>query len=255
MTNREPNDTANTSSKPETPEITYNYIMMSLQAVSEQPETHAARPDPADDSAADKVICRVGQLTRMLHDSLRELGYNKLLEKATSAIPDAQDRLAYVAVMTEQAADRSLNATEIAKPIQDKLAADAASLSGLWQRLSDNQGPGEPGSDAFRNLVAQTRNYLDDVPNRTGATNAQLLEIMMAQDFQDLTGQVIKKITEMVQNLEQQLVQLLVDNVPADKKGEISTGLMNGPVVNPEGRSDVVTSQNQVDDLLASLGF
>jgi chemotaxis protein CheZ len=229
--------------------------MMSLEAVSEQPETRTARSAPADDSTADQVICRVGQLTRMLHDSLRELGYNKLLEKATSAIPDAQDRLAYVAVMTEQAAERSLNATEIAKPIQDKLAADAASLSGLWQQLFDNQGSGQPGSDAFKNLVVRTRNYLDDIPNRTGATNAQLLEIMMAQDFQDLTGQVIKKITEMVQNLEQQLVQLLVDNVPADKKGETGMGLMNGPVVNPEGRSDVVTSQSQVDDLLASLGF
>ncbi len=214
--------------------------------------------DTTQEEVVDSVISRVGQLTRMLHDSLQELGYDKLLEKAACAIPDAQDRLAYVAVMTEQAAERALNATEIAKPIQDKLAADAAGLSGRWQELFEGGGSGQLDTDAFRNLVTQTRNYLDDVPNRTNATNAQLLEIMMAQDFQDLTGQVIKKITEMVRNLERELVQLLLDNVPADKRAESSgsgTGLMNGPVVNAKGRSDVVTNQNQVDDLLASLGF
>ncbi len=211
--------------------------------------------DTTQEEVVDSVISRIGQLTRMLHDSLQELGYDKLLEKAAAAIPDAQDRLAYVAVMTEQAAERALNATEIAKPIQDKLAADAAGLSGRWQELFEGGGSGQLDTDAFRNLVTQTRNYLDDVPNRVNATNAQLLEIMMAQDFQDLTGQVIKKITGMVRNLERELVQLLLDNVPADKRAETGTGLMNGPVVNPKGRSDVVTNQNQVDDLLASLGF
>ena len=195
------------------------------------------------------------QRTRQLQESVQELGYNKGLEKAASAVPDAQDRLAYVAVMTEKAAERSLNATEIAKPIQDKLAADAANLSGLWKQGLDTQGSGQLDAEALKNLATQTRNYLDDVPNQTNATNAQLLDIMMAQDFQDLTGQVIKKITEMVQNLEQELVRLLLDNVPADKRGEASVGLMNGPVVNPEGRGDVVANQNQVDDLLASLGF
>jgi len=186
---------------------------------------------------------------------LRELGYDRRLEKAASEVPEARDRLAYVAVMTEQAAERSLNATEIAKPIQDRLAAEASSLSGRWQQLFDGRGVGQLDGEAFTQLVTHTRNYLDDVPNRTNATNAQLLDIMMAQDFQDLTGQVIKKITEMVQNLEQELVRLLVDNIPADKRAEASSGLMNGPVVNAEGRSDVVTNQSQVDDLLASLGF
>ena len=215
----------------------------------------AAEAGEAEGSIADKVIGRVGHLTRTLHDSLRELGYDKRLEAAASAVPEAQDRLAHVAVMTEQAAERSLNATDIAKPIQDKLAADAASLSGLWQHLLDNQGSVQLNPDAFKNLVMLTRSYLDDVPNQTNATNAQLLEIMMAQDFQDLTGQVMKKITQMVQTLERELVQLLVDNMPADKGGETNSGMMNGPVVNPKGRSDVVTNQNQVDDLLASLGF
>ena len=222
---------------------------------SNQASAAAVETNAASSNAVDKVICQVGQLTRMLHDSLQELGYNKRLEKAASEIPDAQDRLTYVAVMTEQAAERALSATEIAKPIQDQLAADAALLAERWRGLCDSEGAGQPHNDTFRKLVALTRTYLDDVPIRVNATNAQLMEIMMAQDFQDLTGQVIKKITQMVHNLEQELVRLLVDNIPADKRGETNTGLMNGPVVNPEGRGDVVTNQNQVDDLLASLGF
>lgn len=201
----------------------------------------------------DEVINRIGHLTRTLHDSLHELGYNKRLEEAAAKIPDAQDRLAYVAVMTEQAAERALNATEIAKPIQDRLAADAAALSKLWQQFDAPSG--QLDSDAGRTLVAQTRSYLSDVPNRTNATNAQLMEVMMAQDFQDLTGQVMKKITKMVQVLEHELLQLLMDNVSVEKKEEINEGLLNGPVVNSSGRTDIVTDQDQVDDLLASLGF
>lgn len=249
------NNAAPISSTSEVLEKTYHNVMAIPETSSKQLGTAAAAAGETDDKPVDSVICRVGQLTRALHDNLRELGYDRRLEKAAREVPQARDRLAYVAVMTEQAAERSLNATEIAKPIQDRLAAEASGLSGRWQQLFDGQGYGQFETDAFKQLVTQTRNYLDDVPNRINATNAQLLDIMMAQDFQDLTGQVIKKITEMVQNLEQELVRLLLDNIPADKRGEASAGLMNGPVVNPEGRSDVVTNQNQVDDLLASLGF
>lgn len=223
--------------------------------MTSQQQSIAATDTGNTDTAADAVISRVGHLTRTLHDSLRELGYNKRLEEAAAKIPDAQDRLAYVALMAEQAAERALNATEIAKPIQDKLAADAVILSKLWQQLSDAPDSGQLNTDAFKKLVAQTRNYLDGVPNQTNATNAQLMEVMMAQDFQDLTGQVMKKITKMVQSLEQELVQLLRDSVPSDKKEEVNEGLLNGPVVKSAGRTDVVTNQDQVDDLLASLGF
>ncbi len=221
---------------------------------SQQQNTAIAETGSTDPHTVDTLINQVGHLTRTLHNSLRELGYNKRLEEAASKIPDAQDRLAYVAFMTEQAAERALNAIEIAKPIQDKLAADATALSKLWQQL-DASGSGQLDSDPFRNLVARTRSYLNDVPDHTSATNAQLMEVMMAQDFQDLTGQVMKKITKMVQGLEQELLRLLMNNVPADKKEEINEGLLNGPVVNSAGRTDVVANQDQVDDLLASLGF
>jgi chemotaxis protein CheZ len=209
-----------------------------------------AEPEPEQHASGD-VMSRIGHLTRTLHDALRELGYDRLLEKTAASIPDARDRLDYVVKMTEQAAVRALNAIEAAQPIQDRLGAEAERLSAQWQKLFDKQ----MNVDEFKTLVTGTRDYLGDVPKQARATNAQLLEIMMAQDFQDLTGQVIKKVTSLAQNMEQQLVHLLVDLVPAEMRGEIDTGLLNGPVVNAAGRSDVVTDQNQVDDLLESLGF
>jgi chemotaxis protein CheZ len=78
---------------------------------------------------------------------------------------------------------------------------------------------------------------------------------MMAQDFQDLTGQVIKKIIHMAQELEAQLMGVLIDAMPGERKTESVNSLLNGPVINAEGRSDVVATQQQVDDLLDSLGF
>jgi len=214
-------------------------------AAGRKAEVEAGESSPGD------VIGRVGRLTRTLHDALRELGYDRVLEKTAASIPDARDRLDYVVKMTEQAAVRALNAIEAAQPIQDRLGSGAECLSADWQKLFDKQ----LSVEEFKTLVADTRDYLADAPKQTQATNAQLLEIMMAQDFQDLTGQVIKKITLLAKDMEQQLVHLLVDLVPADVRSEIDTGLLNGPVVNAAAGPEVVTSQNQVDDLLASLGF
>ena len=70
-----------------------------------------------------EVINKIGHMTRALHDSLRELGYDKNLEKAANAIPDARDRLNYIATMTQQAAERVLNATEAAQPGVEKSKA------------------------------------------------------------------------------------------------------------------------------------
>lgn len=226
-----------------------------FDSVAEEIQQRATQPvaGPAfqHDGATAELISRVGQLTRALHDNLRALGYDKLLEKAATTIPDTRDRLAYIAVMTEQAAVRALNAAELAKPIQDDLARDAGELSAVWQRLDER----ELDLGDFRQLVQRTRRYLEDLPQKTGATNAQLTEIIMAQDFQDLTGQVIKKITDMVQGLEHDMVQLLLDYIPPDKRAATTAGLINGPAIGADGCNDVVTSQNQVDELLESLGF
>ena len=106
-----------------------------------------------------------------------------------------------------------------------------------------------------RAMAERTLVYLDETRGSASATRQQLLDIMMAQDFQDLTGQVIKKVTELAHGIEQQLVQLLIDYAPPEIRREAAPGLLNGPQINPTGNPDVVADQGQVDDLLESLGF
>lgn len=214
-------------------------------------EQAAAAPDECEGSPQEVVFNRLGHLARQLHDSLRQLGYDKMLEDSARQIPDARQRLTYIAQMTEQAASRVLNATDIAKPLQDELLARSETMAERWELMFANR----LSVDEFKALAADTRMFFREAPDKLKATNAQLMEIIMAQDFQDLTGQVIKKVVEMVQSLEGQLVQVLIEAIPPERKAEAPEGLMNGPVIDAAGRVDVVTSQSQVDDLLESLGF
>jgi Chemotaxis protein len=197
------------------------------------------------------IIQRIAQLTRMLRDSMRELGLDQAIKDAAQAIPDARDRLRYVAHMTEQAAHRVLNAAESAQPEQDALQRAARALDERWQQWFETSALELPEA---RDLVRDTRQFLQEVPGRAQATQAKLLEIIMAQDFQDLTGQVIMKMMDVVSAIEKELLQVLLENVPQEKRDEANS-LLNGPQVNPDGKADVVTNQDQVDELLASLGF
>ena len=200
----------------------------------------------------DEFLTRIGHMTRTLHDSLRGLGLDKLIEKAASDIPDARDRLDYVARMSEQAAQKVLNATDAASPLQDRIDTHAQELSAAWNGLLDAPDT----SDAqWRELAERTMMTLDATRGATVDTKGYLMDIMMAQDFQDLTGQVITKVTAIAHNLEQQLVQMLVDFAPAEVRRDYDNGLLNGPQINPEGNNEVVSNQGQVDDLLDSLGF
>lgn len=201
--------------------------------------------------SAEQIFHRIGNLTRMLRDNMRELGLDKEIERAAQAIPDARDRLSYIAAMTEKAAERTLTAVELAQPLQTGMEKQAEALDKRWDAWFAD--PVE--LPEARELVLDTRAFLTDVPAQARETGAHLLDIMMAQDFQDLTGQVIKKMMDMIHSLEQELLQVLIDNVPADQRRAEPVTLMNGPQVKPEGKPDVVSDQSQVDDLLASLGF
>ena len=212
----------------------------------------AVAPAPTFDASSQEVVFnRLGNLARQLHDSLRGLGMDKLIQESAQQIPDARERLDYIAKMTEQAASRVLNATDIAKPIQDGLIAQSRAMSERWERMFSNQLT----VDEFKQLAADTRGYFAQAPGQLKLTNDQLMEIILAQDFQDLTGQVIKKIVELVQGMETQLLAVLLEAMPAERKLDAPEGLLNGPVIGGEGRRDVVTNQSQVDDLLESLGF
>jgi len=218
-----------------------------------QDEAFAAALAP--EHSCDVVYQKIGQMTRKVHDALSELGYDQALQDAAEVMPDARQRLNYIAQMTEQAASKVLNATDIAKPMQDRIEHGASGLKAQWDKVFNN----ELSADEFRSLAEKTRDFLGATIEDSRGTNAQLTEIMMAQDFQDLTGQVIKRVVEMAQMVEGQLLGVLIETAPEDKKPAKKVtgdeGLMNGPVVQSEGRDDVVTSQEQVDDLLESLGF
>ncbi len=218
---------------------------MELEQSAQSAEVHMSH------NQQEEVLLRVGQMTRTLHDSLRGLGFDKLIERAAQDIPDARDRLDYVARMTEQAAQRVLNATDIASPLQDGISMGAIELENKWKAVMAATSMKRDYTQA----AEQTLAYLAVTQEHTAETKKQLLNIMMAQDFQDLTGQVIKKVTEIAHGLEQQLVQLLIDFTPSNVKRDTASSLMNGPQINPEGSSDVVADQAQVDDLLDSLGF
>ncbi len=211
---------------------------------------------PRDEAiSTSEIISRIGQLTRMLRDSLRELGLDQTIAQAAEAIPDARERLNYVVQMTAQAAERVLNCVEVAQPRQNELETSAKALTQRWDEWFANPHTVEL-SDA-RSLVTDTRNYLNIVPDYASFTNAQLLEIMMAQDFQDLTGQVIKRMMEVIQELEKQLVMVLMENIPSDQMAKAkkeNDSLLNGPQVN-QNNAGVIANQAQVDDLLDSLGF
>ena len=209
-------------------------------------------PKPTEEVSAQDIIARIGSLTRMLRDSLRELGLDQAIAEAAEAIPDARDRLDYVVQMTAQAADRALNCVEAAQPHQDKMEASANQLKGRWDDWFEN--PIEL-ADA-RELVSDTREVLTAVPEHTAFTNKQLLEIMMAQDFQDLTGQVIKRMMDVIQEIERQLLMVLLENMPevSAEQRKQSNSLLNGPQIHTDAPG-VVANQDQVDDLLDSLGF
>ncbi len=214
-------------------------------------------PPVQNEHGTEEVIQRIGQLTRTLRDSMKELGLDQHIEQAAQAIPDASERLRYVATMTEQAAERSLNAVERAQPAQNIMDRESQTLLARWETLAPDSTPA-----ANSELMADTRWFLSEqVPAHTGTTQKELLEVMMAQDFQDLTGQVIKKMMDVIRQIEQDLVQVLINNVPHTTDGasredprDEHARLRNGPQMDTS-KADVVSDQDQVDDLLDELGF
>jgi chemotaxis protein CheZ len=200
----------------------------------------------------DKVINSVGHLTRRLHDTLVELGYDRQLQEcAAGTLPDARQRLAYVATLTEQAASRSLSAVELAAPVQEQLSSEATALASRWDHVF--AGRGDP--QELKAVAEATRSFLRTVPGHTEQTRNHLRDIMMAQEFQDLTGQVLKRVAELAEDLEKQLLMLLVENATTTTRQSEARPGLHGPTIDASGSADAMADQAQVDALLESLGF
>lgn len=211
--------------------------------------TPAAAPAPHVPGEDDfDVFQRIGQLTRQLHDALRQLGYDIHLRGAVGNLPDARARLDYIARLTGEAAEKVLNTVDFARAEQEAVDAGLAKLGPAWAALAEAGGAPAP------ELVRETAAFMADAQARSTRVQGHLTDIMLAQDFHDLTGQVLRRIANVAMDLEEQLVKLLVASTPPDKRAAMAEPDLEGPVVDGT-RAEVVTNQAQVDDLLAELGF
>jgi len=194
--------------------------------------------------ASPEVFQQLGLITRQLHDTLNQLGVMPRLQAAADGLPDARSRLTYIAQKTGEAATKVLNSVDQAKAEHHSISAETRRIAAAI--LADPVKAVATGA---------VMNFVRDVEAATERIDLHLTDIMMAQDFHDLTGQVVSKVVALASDLEDSLVKLLVQAAPLEHAQRVEAAVLHGPVVNPEGRTDVVANQGEVDDLLASLGF
>ena len=210
---------------------------------------------------AKELVDQVGQLTRQLHDSLQEFRNDPRLPELTeNEIPDARERLSYVIDMTDKAANRTMDAVEASLPIADRLSDTIGRMMPGWRELMGRQLE----LNKFKELCFELDDFLLSSEQDADKLRNLLTEILMAQDYQDLTGQMIRRVINLVQEVEAKLVAILtvfgrlpgIENAqPLPTKAKVADITAEGPIMNKEHRSDVVSDQDGVDDLLSSLGF
>jgi chemotaxis protein CheZ len=215
---------------------------MEMQTASTLQGTDPALPAPG--ASPEQVFLQLGTLTRLLHDTLQQLGVMPRLQTAADGLPDARSRLAYIAEKTAAAADKVLTSVDRAKEEHQTISRETRELAAALT------------ADPVRAVASgAVFNFVTEVDARTERIDQHLTDIMLAQDFHDLTGQVVAKVVKLAAELEDSLVKLLVQVVPPEQREKVDPSVLNGPVVSNQGRTDVVSNQGEVDDLLASLGF
>jgi len=201
-------------------------------------------PPTVKDGLPTEVFIQVGTITRLLHDTLQQLGVMPQLQEAAVGLPDARSRLSYIVDKTTDAAEKVLNSVEQAKIEQADIASRTKTLAAAL------------AADPVKALASgAVMNFAGDVEAASARIDTHLTDIMLAQDFHDLTGQVVAKVVALANELEGSLLKLLMQVIPPDQVHKVQAAALNGPVVDPKGRTDVVADQGEVDDLLASLGF
>lgn len=196
------------------------------------------------DALPTEVFIQVGTITRLLHDTLQQLGVMPQLQEAAVGLPDARSRLSYIVDKTTNAAEKVLNSVEQAKTEQADIAKRTQALAAAL------------AADPVKAVASgAVMNFAGDVEAASARIDAHLTDIMLAQDFHDLTGQVVAKVVTLANQLEGSLLKLLMQVIPPDQLHKVQAATLNGPVVDSTKRTDVVADQGEVDDLLASLGF
>ncbi|MGQ7958409.1 protein phosphatase CheZ [Pseudomonas sp. SP16.1] len=210
----------------------------------------------------------VGKLTRELHNAIVNFQIDPRMPHAQelSQIADATERLNYVVTMTERAANRIMDLVEQSAPLVNDLGDEAQSLSAEWGRFMRR----EMGADGFRELAKRIELFLARSERDSGKLSGHLNDILLAQDYQDLTGQVIKRVTQLVTEVESNLLKLVLmasqvdrfagiqhdhDALRAEQETLKEPSRGEGPQIHADKRDDVASSQDDVDDLLSSLGF
>jgi len=205
----------------------------------------------------------IGHLTRALHESIKNFKLDSKIQGAGSDIDEAQEGLQYVVEMTAKAANKTMDKVDESMPLSESIASEAFEIKQEWTRFLNK----EMSAKEFRELTKRVSQFLENTEGSTKKLNANLSDILLAQDFQDLTGQVIQRITSMITDVESRLVNLVamaghVDQMTGiqhneikvqEKEEDINKGV--GPQLNSEDNEDVASNQDEVDDLLSSLGF
>jgi len=200
----------------------------------------------------------IGKLTRELHETLHNFNLdNRLTAMAAQEIPDAKDRLEYVLSLTADAANKTMDAVEKGMSITTEIKDNAGVLNEGWLNVRDKKLDGAE----FRKLCTSTEEYMSSTAEKSIELHTLLHDALMAQDFQDLTGQVINRVIKVVHDVEESLVETIktFGDMPGYKEAMEESQKykkdLAGPAIKAEERDDVVQSQDDVDDLLSSLGF
>ncbi|MCG9598160.1 protein phosphatase CheZ [Vibrio sp. Isolate25] len=209
------------------------------------------------EGSANPMLQEIGELTRDLHESIKQFSLDERMSQiANDEIPDARDRLQYVIDKTETAANKTMDAVDRCMPIADNLHEGLLQVRPQWNELMH----GRIELNEFKALCHRIDALLGEVEGDSSELRGQLTEILMAQDFQDLTGQIISRVITLVNEVEGRLVEILTAfgasqlEDAANNKNNSSID-PEGPILNPHEREDAVSSQDEVDDLLSSLGF
>jgi len=215
-----------------------------------------------------QLFAEVGKLTRQLHEALKSFELDtRLTDITTDAIPDAKKRLNYVMEMTENAANKTMDAVEASLPLAQEIADEISDIKPTWDRLMSR----EIELGEFKSLCHSIDKFMNSSHHKTDELQMLMTNVLMAQDYQDLTGQVIRRVIELVREVEESLIHLLtafaaqreVEQVqPTEQPEETEDSIVaqtlagpEGPIIDKESRNDVVSDQDEVDDLLSSLGF